>query len=228
MFFSRQLLTEEEIAEVRKLTKDVVYEDGIRTLSKQTDSSREMKWCLNNVAGDVASIRLGEIIFGAIDRDGNFLTDTAACSSGTPIISRTETGMYYRPHNDMSDNGEYSTTVFLNDPQDYSGGFLRLNIGGKIEEIKLPIGHAITYSTGITHEVSEVTKGTRDVAVFWTKSKYRDPNKRYIYSNVMRAMRRMDPGDRYPKSIEEYNENPYHILNTMITEFERFYPPDVR
>ena len=127
----------------------------------------------------------------------------------------------------MYDNGEYSTTVFLSDPDEYKGGYLRLKVGGNIEQVKLPLGHAITYSTGLPHEVTDVTSGHRDVAVFWTKSKYRDPNKRHVYSQVMRAMYRTEQSENYPTSLEEYTNSPYHILNTLLTEFQRMYPPDM-
>lgn len=228
--YTRSILNDAEIEEILSLKGSVSFEDGVNTLdtgsSTDLNKTHQMKWCLNHTSGCPNSQRIGELVFAAIDRDVDFLDTTAASSSGFPIISRTEDGMYYRPHNDTFNNGEYSTTVFLSDPMDYEGGELRLKIGQDIHEFKLPFGHAVTYSTGIPHEVATVTQGTRDVAVFWTKSKYRDPNKRFVYSQIMRASRRISPMETYPQSLEEYTEDPFHILNSLLNEYQRIYPPN--
>lgn len=230
MIYIRRILDDLEISEVASLLLEVDFRDGVNTLalSNQNDLSKthEMKWCLNHDATCPNAKRIGDIVFQAIDRDAGFMENTCANSSGFPIISRTEKGMYYRPHNDQAENGDYSTTVFLNPDTDYSGGGLRLMENGSITEHKLPAGWAITYDTGIAHEVSTVTEGHRDVAVFWTHSIYSDPRFRDIYGRILKLANRMETPKVYPQSLEEYLDDPSYTTATLLTEFKRKFPPD--
>ena len=58
--------------------------------------------------------------------------------------------------------------------QHYGGGELQLLIDNEIHDIKLKKGWAVTYSTGIPHQVKKVTSGQRYVSVFWTTSRIPD------------------------------------------------------
>lgn len=91
------------------------------------------------------------------------------------IVVRTPTKGYYNTHTDNGLNGHYSVTLFLSDPEDYDGGELCLFMNGEEKKIKLKAGEAIIYETGIPHRVNEVTRGHRDVIVFWIKSAIKDP-----------------------------------------------------
>lgn len=230
MIYIRRILNDLEISEVASLLPEVDFQDGVNTLELAPDATlnktHEMKWCLNHAASCPNAKRIGDIVFQAIDRDAGFMENTCAQSSAFPIISRTEKGMYYRPHNDQAENGNYSTTVFLNPDTDYSGGSLRLMENGSITEHKLPVGWAITYDTGIAHEVSTVTGGHRDVAVFWTHSIYSDPRFRDIYGLIMQLTNRMEIPEFHPQSLEEYLADPSYIASTLLTEFKRKFPPD--
>ena len=100
------------------------------------------------------------------------------------LFSRTSTGMYYGRHMDevhvSGGRRDYSFTIFLNNPGDYEGGELILNIPPENKAIKLDAGSIIVYPTKYLHEVKEVTKGERIVCVGWirvissgtTKGKY--------------------------------------------------------
>ena len=124
----------------------------------------------------------------------------------TPFYARYESGQYYGDHVDdpiMGPmNGRYrtdvSTTVFLNEPDEYEGGetVIRTQYGER--RVKLAAGDAITYPSGSLHHVAEVTSGTRLVAVTWTQSMVRDPQKRELLYELYRtreALQKKMPDD---------------------------------
>tara|TARA_B100000579_G_C22684790_1_gene782084 strand:+ start:46 stop:705 length:660 start_codon:yes stop_codon:yes gene_type:complete len=90
------------------------------------------------------------------------------------LFSRTSVGMYYKPHIDLSyidgHRRDFSFTIFLNDPDEYKGGELILNIPPEKKAIKLKAGQIIIYPTKYLHEVKEVIEGERIVCVGWIES----------------------------------------------------------
>ncbi len=90
------------------------------------------------------------------------------------LFTRTGKGMYYGPHIDLAFSSlgrrDLSFTIFLNDPDEYKGGELILNIPPERKVIKLKAGEIIIYPTKYLHEVKEVTEGERIVCVGWIES----------------------------------------------------------
>jgi PKHD-type hydroxylase len=73
-----------------------------------------------------------------------------------------------------------SCTIFLNDPEDYDGGELHIQIGDAHLHFKLKPGEAIVYPSDTLHEVVPVTKGERLVAITFIQSRIPDPFKRHM------------------------------------------------
>jgi PKHD-type hydroxylase len=132
----------------------------------------------------------------------------AAQGSTDPLVTRTGVGGYYRPHHDSVHKGDFSTTLFLNDPSEYDGGDLCLWINGKEEKFKLEAGYGITYETGTPHCVNEVTRGERQVAVFWTKSYISELQDLYDFRYYNMMAEKYSP--RYDiVSLEDFVNNPH-------------------
>ncbi|GGZ97925.1 PKHD-type hydroxylase [Arenicella chitinivorans] len=93
------------------------------------------------------------------------------------IISRYQPGMEYGAHIDEAciDNTrtDIAFTLFLSDPDTYSGGELEIHKSDGIEQIKLPAGSAYVYSADTIHRVTPVTAGERFAAIGWIQSKIR-------------------------------------------------------
>ena len=137
----------------------------------------------------------------SLDRDSKFLSYTAASQSGLNIISKIESGDYYNPHVDNWKNGDYSTTIFLSNPEDYIGGELCMYFGNDEEKkIKLDAGWAVTYPTGTLHRVNSVISGIRYASVFWTESIIKDSNIRNIIYELDNII-----------SLLERNHTPIHV-----------------
>tara|TARA_B100001063_G_scaffold187901_1_gene178184 strand:- start:5583 stop:6245 length:663 start_codon:yes stop_codon:yes gene_type:complete len=164
--------------------------------------SRENKINQQLKLNDSVKHQLSDVVFSNVDKSDKFYNFTAAKSSETPMITRTNVGGFYRPHHDSPDLGDYSTTIFLND--NFEGGELCLWINGEEKKFKPPVGSSVTYRTGTPHRVNEVTKGHRDVIVFWTHSRIKDPFMMEIYQGLSLA-------------LDSIDETTYHTLYDTAT-----------
>ena len=87
---------------------------------------------------------------------------------------------------------DFSTTLFLNSPDEYEGGELTLKYpDGEIQKRKEEKGTLIFYSCGTLHEVTPVTSGARYAAVSWIQSMIRSPQKRNIIMNLSNLLYRI-------------------------------------
>ena len=229
-YYIRQLLDPDEAAYILStLGEDYIsWRDGRETLGQLTPESSSWedyaKFKINVEAiepeHDLEHLR--EVIFNKLDCDREFLTGTAAASSTRPMFTKTNVGGYYSPHHDAPKNGHYSTTIFLSPKDEYDGGELCLFVNNKPEYIKLDPGWAITYQTGTPHCVTEVTRGTRAVSVFWTTSRIADPEYREWYCDIRRALNQLPqaPLDSQ-RSLDEAIVDPEFILKGLLNKMER-------
>ena len=102
------------------------------------------------------------------------------------LFTRTGIGMYYGPHVDLpylpAGRRDLSFTIFLNNPNEYEGGELKLYITPETKKIKMNQGDIIIYPTKYLHEVTQVTKGERMVCVGWIESQIpRDDDRESMY-----------------------------------------------
>jgi PKHD-type hydroxylase len=183
-YYVRKVLEREQVDLIQNLLKHAeernLWQDGLNSgggtssiKSNKELSDLQMSQTINNC------------IMQSLDLDRQFLGFTVAKSTNVNIVSKLEFGDYYNPHYDNWSNGDFSTTVFLNDPTTYNGGELCLLLGNDEEkQIKLDAGWAVTYPTGILHRVNQVLSGTRYVSVFWTKSKIKNVVIRNIYHQL--------------------------------------------
>ena len=106
-------------------------------------------------------------------------------------FSRYETGMSYGSHTDNALMGgqrffrsDVSFTLFLSDPESYSGGELVIEKSEGDLRYKLAAGSILLYPSSFLHRVEPVTDGTRLVVVGWIESLIRDPSKREILFDI--------------------------------------------
>lgn len=199
------LLTEQEQQQLKLLAAQSTFVDG-----KETAGFRA-KLVKNNeqVAKDAANKKqLQEIVISALNRSKEFRRGAIPHRIRPPLISRYRPGMTYGAHVDDAlmgssvarDRTDVSVTVFINDATDYEGGELVIHSPFGPQEVKLPARYAVVYPSGTLHEVAEVTKGERLVAVTWVQSYIRDERHRQILSDVMEIRDKLHATD--PKSPE--------------------------
>ena len=183
-YYVRKVLEREQVDLIQNLLKHAeernLWQDGLNS-GGGTSSIKS-----NKELSDIQmSQTINNCIMQSLDLDRQFLGFTVAKSTNVNIVSKLESGDYYNPHYDHWSNGDFSTTVFLNDPTTYNGGELCLLLGNDEEkQFKLDAGWAITYPTGTLHRVNQVLSGTRCVSVFWTKSKIKNIVIRNMYHQL--------------------------------------------
>jgi len=107
-----------------------------------------------------------------------------------PLMCKYGSGMSYGAHSDVAIltlvrlqttlRSDLSATVFLQDPDTYDGGELVLHLESRRLPIKLPAGGIVVYPSTMLHEVAEVTRGQRLVAITFIESRIIDERQRYI------------------------------------------------
>ena len=143
---------------------------------------------------------LHEIVVGALMRNKDFNRAALPKRVRPPLISRYRQGMAYGQHVDNAlmgpkqgrERSDVSITVFISDIDEYDGGELIIHGSFGMQEVKLPSGSVVVYPSSSLHEVAEVTRGERLVAVTWAQSYVRDDRQREILASLAQVKDKMN------------------------------------
>ena len=143
---------------------------------------------------------LHEIVIGALLRNKDFNRAVLPKRIRPPLISRYRQGMAYGQHVDNAlmgpkqarERSDVSITVFISDINEYDGGELIIHGSFGMQEVKLPSGSVVVYPSSSLHEVAEVTRGERLVAVTWAQSYVRDDRQREILASLAQVKDKMN------------------------------------
>ena len=138
----------------------------------------------------------------------------------TPFYARYTQGMAYGDHIDDPvmgpPGGQYrsdiSTSIFLNEPDQYEGGELLIRTPFGNQRIKLAAGDAVIYPSSSLHQVSEVISGERLVAVTWAQSMVRSAEQRELLYQLFQT--RESLLENHPKA-DEAKEIDHVYVNLM-------------
>ena len=108
---------------------------------------------------------------------------------------------------------DLSFTLFLKNPDEYSGGELSIVQGQNTSDVKLTAGKMVIYDSGSLHQVKPVTEGTRICCVGWIQSWIPDPKMRLLISDFDLQIARLKKLDNIPR--EELNEL-HRIYNDLL------------
>lgn len=211
--YIRKTLSDDHLSQIKEHMPHLTWVDGKNT---STVNSKVNEQAVSE--GDDYT-KIDKIVVDSLCSDKNYEYYYCPKSTTYSILSKTSVGGKYPLHSDSSHLGHYSTTTFLNEPDEYEGGELHLHINGKIEEIKLPAGYSVTYITGTPHEVRPVVSGTRLVAVNWTASEFNSIDQRDIYGDLLRCVDIVEAD----KTGEVTCDSPSFILNEVVQKFKRLY-----
>lgn len=222
-YYIRKLLNSEQLNLIDNLITSAnehnSWESGLNsTRGMETDMKKNYQLSDHNITQQINSI-----IMNSLDNDLEFINYTCAKSSRPNIISKTISGGYYKPHLDFWTCGDYSTTVFLSNPEEYSGGELCLFLNDEEKKIKLDKGYAITYPTGVLHRVNRVIRGIRYVSVFWTKTSIQDDFIREVHYELCKALKSIDTKSIHHMTCDSLNSDTFFILDNLKNQILRKY-----
>ena len=201
MFKLVQLLDDGAVAALREIAASGKFVDG-----KISNPHSTVK---NNLQLHDASAyeRSSKILLDAMVQNPDFMEFTFPARIAPPLMTRYTPGMHYGLHPDAAyiplPDGQLRTdvscTIFLNDPVDYEGGALHVQLGNADLRFKEAPGVAVVYPSHTLHEVEPVTRGERLVAITFIQSLIPDVAHRNLMYELNEVAsiegRKMDPAN---------------------------------
>ncbi len=176
------VLTPEKLEQIHLSLNDAEFVDGKLTAGTYAKTVKE-NYQLKGDSDTAKEVRA--IVNQALKRNSLFQTAVRPKAVCPLLFSRYEAGMFYGIHTDnalMGDDAltrsDVSLTLFLNDPNTYSGGELVIDTSLGEQFFKLAAGAMIVYPSTFLHRVAEVTEGVRLAAATWAQSIVRDAHER--------------------------------------------------
>jgi PKHD-type hydroxylase len=177
------VLTADEVTQLRALAVKARFVDG-----KISNPHSQVKDNLQIDHGDAAYQKSSQVMAAALMRCDPFRNFAYPALLAPPLLARYEPGMKYGPHSDSPViqlgqrrlRSDLSCTIFLNEPEAYEGGALKVWLGVKSVEFKLKPGSAVVYPSTTMHEVTPVTSGQRLVGITFIESQVPDSTYREL------------------------------------------------
>jgi len=211
------VLNHEQLKNIRTLLDNADYVDGRLSAGK---TARKVKKNHELAADSKLHNQLNNIVMNSLYNHPLYQAAVLPHRLATPFYARYEPGETYGQHVDDPIMGpmqgryrtDVSTTIFINEPDDYEGGEIVIQAQTGEQRFKLAAGSAITYPSGSLHHVAEVTRGTRLVAVTWAQSLVRDAEKRELLFNLHKTRETLQA--KYPDD-EEVVKIDHTYINLM-------------
>jgi PKHD-type hydroxylase len=189
-FLIENAIDNHSLLAIQDLVSDAsLYQDGKRTAGK---TARTVKQNLQANPNDTSIIGVAQKIQSALSANPLIKRAVYPKQFTKTIISRYLAGMEYGTHIDESyihdTRTDLAFTLFLSDPNTYTGGELEIHRSDGVDHIKLPAGSAFVYSADTIHRVTPVTSGERIAAVGWIQSKVRMANHRQTLFDLSEAL----------------------------------------
>ena len=214
-----QLLSADEVREVRAMLDGADWEDGRATAGHRAATvKRNLQLPLDHPVGRT----LGERILDRLARTPLFIAAALPLRILPPRFNRYEGGGTYGNHVDNAIfpipataervRTDISTTLFLSDPDTYDGGELIIEDMFGTQRIKLPAGDAVIYPGSSLHRVEPVTRGVRFAAFFWTQSLVRADAQRRILFDLDCAIQQLTADHAEHGSIDAFTAVYHNLL----------------
>lgn len=186
------VLDEQRLQEVRGLLAHAEFVDGRLSAGKEANRVKQ-----NEELSPHSPLRrrLDACVMSALVQNPQYQLAVLPSKVATAFYVRYQAGMGYGFHVDDPVMGpmqgryrsDVSTTVFLNDPDEYVGGELVIQTTFGEQRIKGNAGDAVIYPSGSWHQVATVTSGVRIVAVTWAQSLVKSPEQRELLYQLAQA-----------------------------------------
>lgn len=187
------VLTDQDLIEITRLLAQAEWQDGRASAGRH---AQQVKANREAVQSSAVWHDINALIVPKLYRHPQFQRAVLPSKLSAAFLAHYTEGMFYGSHVDDPvmgiDGGRYradvAVTVFLNSPEAYDGGELKIHTRFGAQHIKMEAGAAIVYPASSEHEVEAVTRGERYVAVLWAQSLIRDVEKREILADLDEAL----------------------------------------
>ena len=187
---------------VKSLERDELFESGARTAGRVAKRQKQNLQALHDTP-EVA--RALQQVRDDLMKHTVFKSFAIPAKLGRVMISRYEPGMQYGTHYDDAFIGgvrtDLSFTLFLSEPDSYTGGELELSTASGSQAIKLPAGCAIVYPSDHLHAVLPVHQGVRLAVVGWVQSRIRSSERRQMLYELGETARALEPANEGSEAL---------------------------
>ncbi|MCU7801893.1 MAG: Fe2+-dependent dioxygenase [Candidatus Thiodiazotropha sp. (ex Lucinoma annulata)] len=179
------LLQQAQLNKIDEVLSQANFVDGKLTAGKAAQRVKNNQ----ELSGEPKQMELLiRILTSAMAHNATFRSAVLPYRMADPLFARYQPGMTYGKHVDdplMGLSGQrfrsdVSMTIFLRDPDTYQGGELIVRTTFGEKRVKLKAGSAVIYPSSSLHQVAEVSRGERLVALAWIQSYVRDPAQREL------------------------------------------------
>ncbi|MCU7872506.1 MAG: Fe2+-dependent dioxygenase [Candidatus Thiodiazotropha sp. (ex Lucinoma borealis)] len=179
------LLQQAQLNKIDEVLSQANFVDGKLTAGKAAQRVKNNQ----ELSGEPKQMELLiRILTSAMAHNATFRSAVLPYRMADPLFARYQPGMTYGKHVDdplMGLSGQrfrsdVSMTIFLRNPDTYQGGELIVRTTFGEKRVKLKAGSAVIYPSSSLHQVAEVTRGERLVALAWIQSYVRDPAQREL------------------------------------------------
>lgn len=185
------VFSKDEIAEILEQMQTSVWVDGAKTAGKQ---ARKVKQNLQLDDNSEITAQLSQKVEQRLRQMPEFISKALPHKFYPPKFNLYQDGGHYgahvdsavltHPYTQKNIRADLSATLFLNEPENYEGGELQIDTGMGVQEIKLPAGDMILYSSGALHQVLPVTSGQRIGSFMWVQSLVRSDQQRVMLNQL--------------------------------------------
>ncbi|MCU7834889.1 MAG: Fe2+-dependent dioxygenase [gamma proteobacterium symbiont of Taylorina sp.] len=191
------VISPQQIKSIQSVLKQANFVDGKISAGDVAQDVKKNEELIQDNSPQMQS--LNNILMGALVNNETYKAAIMMKKIGAPFIARYRKGMGYGGHIDNPIMGQMpnlyrtdvSTTLFLNNPDEYEGGDLVIVTQYGEHRARLKAGSAIVYPSTSWHYVDEVTAGERLVCVTWAQSMIQDSNQREILYELWQAREKL-------------------------------------
>jgi PKHD-type hydroxylase len=213
------VLSPEQVARCRDVMTKAAWVDGRVTAGHQ---SEKVKNNLQLPETSPEARELGDMVLGALGRNGLFFSAVLPKQVFPPLFNRYDPGMTFGAHVDNAIRGylntplqvrtDVSATLFISGPDDYDGGELVVSDTYGQHAVKLPAGDMIVYPGTSLHHVTPITRGSRIASFFWIQSMVRDVTQRNMLFDLDTAIIRLGKDHPEHPSVVELTSIYHNLL----------------
>ncbi|MGI4854155.1 MAG: Fe2+-dependent dioxygenase [Janthinobacterium lividum] len=218
-----EVLSKDQVRRFRKALDEADWIDGKVTAGFQ---SGRVKDNLQLAEDHPVALELGREILAAVEQTPLFVAAALPSKIFPPLFNRYEGGQAFGNHVDGSvrrnaRTGAYvrtdlSVTLFLSEPEEYTGGELVIEDTYGEQQVKLPAGSLILYPSTSLHRVEPVSQGARICSFFWLQSMVRTDAHRSLLLTLDVAIQSLNKDAAGHKSILELTGLYHNLLREWV------------
>ncbi|WP_414828727.1 Fe2+-dependent dioxygenase [Alteromonas sp. H39] len=223
MVIIEALLNKDDLARYRSTLEKANWNDGKSTAMGMAASVKRNSQA---DARDPQVISLANQLLGKLGNHPKLISSALPQRIFPPCFNRYAQDESYGFHVDAAImripgspdvlRSDVSSTVFLNEPEEYDGGELIIQTEFKEQSVKLNAGDAVVYPSSSLHKVTPVTRGERLAAITWMQSMIADTSLRQtLYELDQSIQNLMTTGQVDRHELDRL----HHVYHNLIRQF---------